>query len=90
MRTDGLLAHTAEEKANLLVLFFACNSRFDATMQTPPTLPRFDVKVPVIVICQKETLKSLHKLDVVKGESLAVSIDISKGQNLSKGSGMVD
>jgi hypothetical protein len=66
LKPDGLLAHTAEEKANLFASLFAENSRLDAGTSIPPLLPNFGASMPDIKIHQREVLKTLRCLVVNK------------------------
>ena len=65
-RSDGTLAHTAKEKADLFANLFAENSRLDSTNNLPPQIPPFGPKMGPIHIHQKEVLKCMLKLDVNK------------------------
>ncbi|KAJ0177088.1 hypothetical protein K1T71_007097 [Dendrolimus kikuchii] len=66
LRPDGSLAHTAEEKANLLATLFAESSRLDTNGATPPHLPHSGTSMAEIHIRQKEVRKTLKALDVNK------------------------
>ncbi|XP_049886813.1 uncharacterized protein LOC126381362 [Pectinophora gossypiella] len=65
-RPDGSLAHSATEKANLFASLFANNSRLDAGLSAPPTLPRCDSSMPEVTIHLREVRKALCSLDVNK------------------------
>lgn len=66
VRLDGILAHTAKEKAGLFASLFAHNSRLDTSSATPPTLPHCDSSMPEVRIRNKEVLRVLCRLDVNK------------------------
>ncbi|XP_050550435.1 uncharacterized protein LOC126910797 [Spodoptera frugiperda] len=66
VRPDGILAHTAKEKAGLFASLFAHNSRLDTSSATPPTLPHCDSSMPEVRIRNKEVLRVLCRLDVNK------------------------
>ena len=65
-RTDGSLAHTAKEKADLFAELFAKYSRLDGNSNIPPQLPPYGPKMRAIHVFQKEVLKCMLNLDVNK------------------------
>ncbi|XP_045449132.1 uncharacterized protein LOC123657655 [Melitaea cinxia] len=66
LRTDGSLAHSAKEKADLFASLFAENSRLDVAGKAPPISTRADCIMAEVRIRQKEILKILQTLDVNK------------------------
>ena len=65
-KSDDTLAHSAKEKADLLVHLFASNSTLDDGGATPPTIPRCDSSLPEIRITQRAVRRELNLLDVHK------------------------
>ena len=65
-KSNGALAHTAREKADLFANLFAEYSRLDSNGKIPPQIPPLGPKMRPIHIYQKEVLKCLQKLDVNK------------------------
>ncbi|CAH2090623.1 unnamed protein product [Euphydryas editha] len=66
LRTDGSLAHSAKEKADLFASLFAENSRLDVAGKAPPISTRANCIMAEVRIRQKEILKILQTLDVNK------------------------
>ncbi|XP_013161244.1 PREDICTED: uncharacterized protein LOC106113067, partial [Papilio xuthus] len=65
-REDDSLAHTAKEKADLLVSLFASNSTLDDTGYSPPKIPGGDTFMSEIQFIQRSVRKVLLSLDVNK------------------------
>lgn len=66
LKSDGSLAHAAEEKANIFASLFAANSRLDTAGKTPPVLPRTACVMAEVRLHQRKILKILWSLDVNK------------------------
>ncbi|XP_045511489.1 uncharacterized protein LOC123706298 [Colias croceus] len=66
LKSDGSLAHSAKEKADLLASLFANNSRLDSGNKCPPVIPHSGSYMSSINVTQKTVLKTLRNLDVNK------------------------
>ncbi|XP_062528539.1 uncharacterized protein LOC134200191 [Bombyx mori] len=63
-KSDDSLAHSAKEKADLLVKLFASNSTVDDGGATPPNILRCDSSLPEICFTQCAVRRELRLLDV--------------------------
>lgn len=66
LKPDKSLVHTALEKANLFASLFAEYSRLDTSVAVPHSIPHCGSFMREVKIYQREVLKALRALDVIK------------------------